>query len=172
MTTDEDRFHRAWDNAAAARQEIEPDSPSGEMPVAELRQIALRFVDLNNQYTDLKAELRDVTDRRKGVMEALVTAMIDAGFSSIRVEGATIFLWETLRARALEEKSVVCAGLHEAGLDEFVSEGFNLNTISAWLREQPRDEAGNPILPPPLVGKIGNVKITEARCTTTGGRTS
>lgn len=80
---------------------------------------------------------------------------------NVKLDGlATVFIRSQLWAGAwqddegIADKQLTCDALKEAGLGVFVSEGFNTNTVSSWLREQSTDELGDPILPPELVDKL------------------
>lgn len=109
-------------------------------------------------------------------MEELVEQYTNAGTDEIRLGLRKGTLHSTLRAeRATEEVTdeEIVAALRADGLDQYVNpESFNLNSISAWMRERERE--GKPL--PPNLAKVlrgrldWRVGFTQGRPTETQAR--
>lgn len=121
-------------------------------------------------YRDLKAEAKRLGAEADGVKEEaaklereLLEVFADEGVQNVKVDGSTVYLHRALWAQ--KEAGVttedVVEGLKEAGLHDFVAEGFNTNTLSGYLRDLDRaDEA----MPPALVGKVKAAEVFSIRC--------
>ena len=113
-----------------------------------------RYVELAGIKKRQEEEL-DATKAEIAILEArLLEEFGEMGMQSMKTAGgATVFLYSQLWAGAArtenDEPDWARAGaaLEAAGLGEFVEPRFNVMTLSAWVREQPRDENDDPILP-------------------------
>ena len=104
--------------------------------------------NIMRQYVVLRAALdkeqaaaKATGEMLKILEEQILTNLAREGVGSLKVAGMTLFVKSQRWARAKDgDKERAIAALREIGLEDFVAEGFNTNTISAWLREQVRDE--------------------------------
>lgn len=128
------------------------------------------FIILDDRRRELKEELARVERDRTMLNELLLEDFERDGITSMRVNGKTIYVFNQLWAGALTgddgtaDYSRTNAALVEAGLGDFVQPRFNVQTLSAWVREQPiDDETGEVILPEPLQGNIKTSWTRELR---------
>ena len=126
------------------------------------------FVSLSNEKRDLEARLKRTVASLDDLESTLLSEMGNLGMSNARMDGLTVYIHRQLWARAAQHEETTpdgnvvlvsdpietCNALVEAGLGDFVHPAFNTNTVSAWVRELPRDLDGQPILPPELQGRI------------------
>lgn len=99
--------------------------------------------------------------------EAIQTALLNAGFASVRLDdppatlGVASQLWVGVDAAEGEDTDAAytraCAALRAAGWGQFPAERFNVQQLSAHVRELMRDDPDYE-LPPELSGAI---KLTE-----------
>ena len=128
-----------------------------------------QFVALKDRKADLERQLRLVKDELAPLEQALLEEFAAEGVSGKRHAGTgkLVSISRRIWARAIEgDKPSACEALREAGLDEFVAESFNTNSLSAYFRELLREEneAGDPVtdldelLPEEL---LGHIELTE-----------
>ena len=101
-----------------------------------------RFVALEKAKRDLEARLDAVKEEQKAVEETIFREVFEAGFvfQSITLDGMTVYLHRQLWAGAKQgEKEGLIYALKESGLVDMVSETFNTNTLSAWVRERQQE---------------------------------
>lgn len=119
-----------------------------------------RFAELKRLLDDLDAQTKTLKRERDEIEPVLREQFTQAGQQSANIDGVSVYLQRSLWAGAvrLEDGSpdwaTSCEALKAAGFANVVDERFNTQTVSAIVREFPKDEDFNPILPPELVGKI------------------
>ena len=106
-----------------------------------------RIVEIDKERRSLGERDKELADERSRLEQQLLDDFQQNGIQSIRANGATVYLERKLWARPNAPRDKVAAALRDAGLDEYVKEDFNTNSISAYAREL--DETGEE-LPPEL----------------------
>jgi hypothetical protein len=99
------------------------------------------FVCLENRKRDLDAELKGVKARLDELEEALVPQFIEDGVQSMKVDGRTVSLAQEIYASPLDGRERVVEALKASELAQYVSENYNTNSLSAFVREVARDVA-------------------------------
>jgi hypothetical protein len=100
-----------------------------------------RLIEIDERCRKIKAEDKTLSEERDRLELEATEEMIEEGVSKIEVDGTLIHIRRDLYAStAGMDKDAAVAYLKRIGLGDYVSEGFNANSISAWLRE--RDEEG------------------------------
>jgi hypothetical protein len=123
-----------------------PDGPAGGAPPdPAIDMLKVReFVAMDKRKDELEAELKAVKQRMNGLDAALMEQFSATGTQSMRVDGRTLYLRRDIRCSAKKGmKAQAVAMLKNHGLGDYVEEGFNANSISAWMREE--DRAGRPL---------------------------
>jgi hypothetical protein len=92
-------------------------------------------VRLEDQKTALEAQLKEVAAALASVKAEVLTEFEQRGMNSAKVNGHTVYLWHTVRAKC-EGDRAQAAALLELYAPGLVRKDFNLNTVSAWVREQ------------------------------------
>lgn len=136
-------------------------------------------VDLIRQYAELLAKERKASARhdalkreRLDLEPAVRNELIDNGVQNlpIQLDGGrkmTVYLNPTTYARPKEgvEREQVVEALKRAGCGWIVKEGYNSNSLDAWVRERLGDEK-KPL--PPTLAEVLDVQIV----TKVAGRSS
>lgn len=111
------------------------------------------YVRLRRRERELGAQAEEVKAQADVIEQALLEEFAQDGVQSMSVDGMTVYLQRTLWARlsdgATREQAI--DALRDAGLDHFVAESYNTQTLSSWLRDLEREEEP---LPEALVGVI------------------
>jgi hypothetical protein len=105
--------------------------------------------------------------------------MQDAGISKVTANGITLYIHRQLWARPAAGEgedtdaaySRACAALRKAGLESYVSERFNVHSLSALFRERARDQHWNTpedLLEPELRGTIAVTEDYQVRSRVAG----
>jgi len=142
--------------------EQEPDE------LAEHRELLEALVNATVEKRRIEAELKAAKKAVAKLEEPVREVFARLGVDSLRIAGYSLAPSSTWWAGAFDKDyATACAALREAGLDEFVQERFNTNTVSAWVRELDRTVDGQPILPKALLGKLKvsekqGVRVTKA----------
>lgn len=100
-----------------------------------------KYVMHRRRQRELEAELAEVKDEANALEQYLLEDFAEAGIDRMTIEGQTIYLHRQLWAQvpAGVEKAEVIEAMKDAGVDHFVREDFNTQTVSAWLRELERE---------------------------------
>jgi hypothetical protein len=99
------------------------------------------FVCLENRKRDLDAEMKGVKAKLDELEEALVPQFIEDGVQSMKVDGRTVSLAQEIYASPLDGRERVVEALKASELAQYVSENYNTNSLSAFVREVARDVA-------------------------------
>ena len=131
-----------------------PDTPAYELAEAFLLKRCI------------EADLRIVQDKINTLVPIVLDSMLTDGIQHIRMaNGITLHIHKQLWARAKDgDMAAAAAALKEIGLGEFVKESFNVQTLSAYVRERERE---NEPLPEEFIAHIDVQEEVTVR-----GRTS
>ena len=96
------------------------------------------FLRLSDVVKQAEVDLEYFKEQRAKAEQKLREQFEHDGVSSVRAtDGRLVFLHRQLWARAKDgDKEAVIHALEESGLTEFITVGFNTNTISGYVREQ------------------------------------
>jgi len=115
-------------------------------------EIFKELVALDEEKANLNKRLGEITARRADIETFIVDQMVDSGIDKITINGRTLSISSMKWAKIESTREQVIAALKEAGLEEYVTIGFNSQSLSAYIRNQL--ESGEP-LPPELNGHVG-----------------
>jgi hypothetical protein len=97
------------------------------------------FVIAHRLVKKREQDLKEAKKLKEDIEKLVLEYMNQEGITYIRVEidgkESGIKLHSQFWAKAKVDKQDAVAGLRQAGLGRFVSEGFNTNTISSYIRE-------------------------------------
>ena len=107
-----------------------------------------RYWDLTRDRQMLEAKLEEIKARLTETQQEILDQFARDGVSSVKVtdgnEDATIYLHKQMWARPKDGDYVAtCFALRRNGLSSFVKETVNLQTLSAYVREQEKE--GQPL---------------------------
>lgn len=131
-------------------------------------------LEMLKEYAEAKVKIRELESeaeflktRCSEMLESLLEQFSQDGVQSVKLDGiGTVYLRSQLWAGdAIDEETgkpnheaTIWALAEYPETSVFVRPAYNTNTLSAWIRELPRDELGTPILPEQLKGKV---RVTE-----------
>ena len=158
-----------------ATQEVKPVMPDthGEgLVTADPMTNAKRLVTRIGIREDLDDQLATIKEEIGQLQQSLIDAIEEERFpNGGKVGGRTLFIKRTLWAGVVKghTKDDVCKALRDADLGDYVSETFNTNSLSAYVRDVAREAKGDTTidlspeevtqqLPEPLRGRV---KVTE-----------
>lgn len=100
------------------------------------------YVRLRRREAELKAQMESIKDEADGLQHELMEQFGQDGVSSINVDGVTVYLHRQLWAGAADgvPKDTVVEVLKSVGLGHFVTESFNVQTLSSYVRDLEREE--------------------------------
>jgi hypothetical protein len=129
-----------------------PDKPKHDTePTTE--DLCAEYVRLDSERRRHEDEAKALKDRADAIQEQLMGRFMERSLAQVCVRTcagrATVYLRRDLWATKPEGVTAadVCAALKATGHGDFVSEHYNVNTLSAWVREFDRDDRDVPILP-------------------------
>ena len=91
-------------------------------------------VRLEDQKAALEAQLKQVNESLAAVKAEVLTEFESRGMNSVKVNGHVVYLWHTVRTKCQGDREQAAA-LLEVYAPGLVQKMFNLNTVSAWVRE-------------------------------------
>lgn len=137
-----DLHSRADEALTQARNVLGSPSPDGtsadatDGSVMNLTKVA-EFADLDDAIDAMETVIKAMK-ARKAILEPLILEQFSqAGVPRVPVNGRLVHMHTQIWASAKDgDKAAACAALKACDLGEYVSEGFNTNSLSAWVREQ------------------------------------
>ena len=124
------------------------------------------FVSLYERKAALALDLRRLESRIAALREPIEEFFISNQVDHVRVGGKTVYLHRQLRASygdqeadLAERRRQAVVGLREAGLGDLVFEGCDLNSVSAWFREQEREHGMVPEVPGFKVAEVVTPRV-------------
>lgn len=122
------------------------------------------FVDLQKLKADLDAELESCKKRLAEIEPILLDQFSQNSTSKVTAHGRTVYVHRQLWAKAKDgDKQAVIEALRASSLTQYVSETFNTNSLSAYVREL---EAQGVPLPEPLAATIETSEVFSLRSRT------
>lgn len=95
-----------------------------------------KFLRLTRDKKALDVKLEKVKQDLKESEKVLRAQFEKAGLDSTKVDGTTIYLHRQVWARAKDgDRGAVLVALRETEMDEYITENFNTNSLSAYVRE-------------------------------------
>lgn len=120
-----------------------------------------RYGDLLKKKRDLEAEMRSVKDALAGLEPLVQDEMQSNQMDRMHLDGQTIYMHRILTTKAKGgDRNSVVAALKASNLGDLVAEGYNANSLSAWVREQLAADAP---LPPLLAATLDLEEIVSIR---------
>lgn len=121
------------------------------------------IAEIDAEISDLEYRIKDLKLERARLEEQAIDYLLDMGVDSMRVDlptgKRTLYLKEEIWASATEPDALA----HNLDTADMVRPTVNGQTLSAWVREQPRDPEGNPILPESIKDAIKISRVTKLR---------
>jgi len=139
---------------------VDPDAPA---PPADFLTKVARYAQLRRQQGVREAQAGEVKEQADRLEAELLEAFSEHGVQRLSVGGTTVYLDRTLWAKREEgaTKEDVLDGLVAAGHPEFVTRGFNSQTVSGWLRE--REKSGEQVIPSALEGVLTTSEVFKLK---------
>jgi hypothetical protein len=110
---------------------------------------------------DLEAELESTKKRLDEIEPELMQQMTCDGVQRVNAHGRTVYIHRQLWAKPKDgDKNAVCEALRGCGLGQYVSETFNTNSLSAYIRELEQQQ--QPV-PEPLAAVIETSEVFRLR---------
>ena len=101
-----------------------------------LSTLVSEFVDLTKQRRDLEAQVNVLKTELVAREEKLVEGFARAGIQNIKTKtGQTVSLRREVYAKLTGDQKKSYTALRRAGLGDFIKEGVNTQTLSAYVRE-------------------------------------
>ena len=101
-----------------------------------LSTLVSEFVDLTKQRRDLEAQVNVLKTELAAREERLVEEFGQAGIQNVKTAtGQTVSLRREVYAKLVGDQKKSYTALRRAGLGDFIKEGVNTQTLSAYVRE-------------------------------------
>lgn len=105
------------------------------------------YVAKDARKQELKREINKLNKELSELEPELLESFAEEGVESIKVDGRLAFLHRQIWAKVVggsANRPLAVEALKRAGLNDFVSENFNSNQLSAYMRELERNEESLP----------------------------
>jgi hypothetical protein len=107
-----------------------------------------RYLALTDQKKDLETQVKELNGEIEKLERLILTDFEKASINNVRCNGRTVYLVRKLWARPKDgDYETAAAALAACGLNDFLKQSFNLNSISAYVREM---DANGETLPEPI----------------------
>lgn len=118
-----------------------------------------RLIEIDEELERLDGRSADLKKEREELEARLLEQFGQQGVSKVSLNDKTVYMHRQTWAGVVDgRKEDLHAALRDVGAGDLVKESVNMNSLSALVREYPKDEAGAPVLPAPLVGLV---RVTE-----------
>lgn len=123
-----------------------------------------RYAELRQQAKALEAEAEALKAEADLLETELLEEFAEAGVPRMTINGRTVYVHRQLWAKreADVDMAQACKALIDAGVGQFVTESYNSQTLSAWMRDL--EKADTP-LPPELDGILTSTEKFSLRTT-------
>jgi hypothetical protein len=146
--------------------EAETISQGKEVKKAMMEKLQL-FVQLEKRRKELEAEVKEIGKEIEALgvdnehPGGLMDEMLEAGLTTAKVDGVTVYFDRKLWAGAADgDYDRACDALVAAGMSDYVQRRFNVNSMSAYVREMDKTEQP---LPPEFAETITVVEKVKLR---------
>lgn len=112
--------------------------------------IPARIVEIDERRAAIRAEEERLKEERLKLEERLTEQMGEEGIQSLSINGRTVYLRSEIWAAATDVSAL--EAYPETA--QLVKPTVNGQTLSAWVRELPRDDNDHPILPPAVAEAV------------------
>lgn len=109
-----------------------------------------QYVEKKDALEAAKLQVSILTTEIETMQTVVLEQFADAGVTSVKLDGRTIYLSGQTWARPLPDVDIAAA-LEECGLSDMVKKTVNTSSLSSWVREHTADGAE---LPPPLAAAL------------------
>lgn len=122
-----------------------------------------RFIKIEEEKIALEEKLKSVKAKRDDLADKIMSSFEKQGIDNIRINGRTVYIQRQIWAGHNGDKQATCDAFKDAGLDEYISDNFNTQQISAYVREFEGDSV---LTMDELLSKLpkqiqGAIKLTE-----------
>jgi hypothetical protein len=97
------------------------------------------FVSLETRKKELDADLKATKQRLDELEQQIIPMFVEEGVPSITVEAdgvkRTLSIYPDVYASPLNGRDEVVEALKRAGLDQYVAENYNTNSLTSFVRE-------------------------------------
>jgi hypothetical protein len=116
-------------------------SDVGLSTAADFVQLSDEMDELKRRKEEIEGQIKELKARMQPVERELLEIFAENGVNNISLHGKLLYIHRQIWARPLDgDYEHACDVLRAIGLEHFVKETCNVNTISAYVREQ--DELG------------------------------
>lgn len=98
-----------------------------------------KFTELDAKKAELEIELARIKKEMEAIAPAIMESMASEGVANIKINDRTVFTKLTIFAQ-ISSKADAIKALKEAGMEDFITEGYNTNSISAFVRELTKND--------------------------------
>jgi hypothetical protein len=120
------------------------------------------FVDVDKRLSELKADVKKLQARKTELDPYVINILIDNQIDRITVNGRTIYSKTRIALKLPKTNIEAIEALKASGFGDYVSEGYNTQSLSALLGEMVRN---NEPLPEEFDGCIEYHKVVTANST-------
>ena len=99
-----------------------------------------RFVKLTKDKKKHEAALDKIKKELEGLNETLLTQFAQTGTQRTTVDGMTVYLGKRTWASYPQGRGEAIKALREAGLDDYVKEDFNHQSLSSYVASATKDD--------------------------------
>lgn len=97
------------------------------------------FVSLETRKKELDADLKATKQRLDELEQQIIPMFVEEGVPSMTVEvdglKRTLSIYPDVYASPLNDREAVVDALKQAGLDQYVAENYNTNSLTSFVRE-------------------------------------
>jgi len=117
----------------------------------ETAKVAKRLAEIDDELQELKDQKKALSEERDKLEKQLKEDFSELGINNINIAGRTVYMHSQYWAFYKGDKQNAVEALKNNGLDQYVSETYNTQSLSAYFREKIReyeDEHDEPLMNP------------------------
>lgn len=119
----------------------------------------VRFKEKTRQKRELEAQVKELNAEIAAAQEQAINAMLESGVTSVKVDGATIYISSQVSASPADgDEERMCNALEMLEWGDIVKRTVNRNTLASFVKGFRDEESGEIDLPTELKEVI---KVTE-----------
>lgn len=98
-----------------------------------MENLEVKLLRLDADIDDAEAMVKDLKAEREIIEKQIIEAWSETGTTKTTINGRTVYIKRSLQLSPIEGREAVIAALESAGMDEYLKEDYNTNSLKSYI---------------------------------------